>query len=81
MAIHAIPELSPVDPAHAGSPEEDLPDVVLEDHHGIVLDVAVSDEVDGKHYLASVGNDYALFVYTLGSHTRQAWSEPAAHRG
>lgn len=80
MAIHSLPELSPVDPVHAGSPEEELPDHVLEDHHGIVLDVAVSDEVDGKHYLASVGNDYALFVYTIGRHIRLAWSEPAAHR-
>ena len=57
MAIHAVPELSPVDPSHPGSPSEEAPEKVLEDHNGIVLDVAVSDEVDGKHYLASVGND------------------------
>ena len=81
MAIHSVPELSPVDPSHMGSPAEEAPDMVLEDHHGIVLDVAVSDEVDGKYYLASVGNDYAMFVYTLGHHARQAWNEPAAHRG
>lgn len=81
MAIHAVPELSPVDPSHPGSPSEEAPEKVLEDHNGIVLDVAVSDEVDGKHYLASVGNDYALFVYTLGEHTRLAWSDSAAHRG
>ncbi|KAK8831328.1 hypothetical protein WA577_001434 [Blastocystis sp. JDR] len=81
VAIHTVPELSPVDPSHPGSPSEEAPEKVLEDHNGIVLDVAVSDEVDGKHYLASVGNDYALFVYTLGKHTRLAWSDSAAHRG
>ena len=43
--------------------------------------VAVSDEVDGKHYLASVGNDYALFVYTLDRRARSAWHQQDAHKG
>ena len=46
-----------------------------------MLGVAVSDEVDGKHYLASVGNDYALFVYTLDRRARSAWHQQDAHKG
>lgn len=79
--IHDIPEFSPVDPNHNGVPEEEDASAILEDHNGIVLGVAVSDEVDGKHYLASVGNDYALFVYTLDRRARSAWHQQDAHKG
>ena len=79
--IHDIPEFSPVDPNHNGVPEEEDASAIPEDHNGIVLGVAVSDEVDGKHYMASVGNDYALFVYTLDRRACSAWHQQNAHKG
>ena len=77
--IHSIPELQPQDANHSGRPEEDNPEVILDDHTGIVMDVAVSEEVNGNHYLASVGNDYALHVYTIGKRASRVWSRPRAH--
>ena len=77
--IHSIPELHPLDSSHNGRPEEDEADQILDDHNGIIMDVAVSDEVDNTYYLASVGNDYALKVYNTGKHTSLAWDKENAH--
>lgn len=77
--VHSIPELRPQDANHSGKPEEDGPDVILDDHTGIVMDVAISDDVSGRHYLASVGNDYNLHVYTVGKRVSRAWSRERAH--
>lgn len=77
--IHSIPELQPQDPNHTGRPEEDSADVILDGHNGIVMDVAVSDEVNGQYYLASVGNDYSLYVYTISKRTSHAWNKERAH--
>ena len=54
---------------------------VLEDHDGIVLDVAVSEEIDGAYYLASVGNDYMLNVYDVTRRGSRIASLHQAHEG
>ena len=54
---------------------------VLEDHDGIVLDVAVSEEIDGAYYLASVGNDYMLNVYDVTRRGSRIASLHQAHKG
>ena len=77
--IHSIPEFHPLDGNHNGRPEEDEAEQILDDHHGIIMDIAVSDEVDNHYYLASAGNDYALRVYQTGKHTSLAWAEDNAH--
>lgn len=77
--VHSLPELQPQDAAPSGRPAEDDPEVILDDHTGIVMDVAVSDDVKGCHYLASVGNDYMLNVYTAGKRVSRAWTQDRAH--
>jgi WD40 repeat protein len=54
----------------------------MRDHDGAVLDVAVSDEVNGAWYLASVGNDYALYVHVLSQEEeKKVWGQRRAHEG
>lgn len=77
--MHFIPELQPQDASPSGHPAEEHPIAILDDHTGIVMDVAVSDEVDGEYYLASVGNDYNLNVYTVKQSAQLVWNEPSAH--
>lgn len=55
--------------------------MALTDHDGIVLGVAVSDEVDQTYYMASVGNDYALHVYNITGRVKRVWDESQAHKG
>ena len=78
--IHSLPELDPVEANRSSVPTED-PHSILTDHNGIVLGVAVSDEVDRAYYLASVGNDYALYVYDITGRIKRVWSESQAHKG
>lgn len=80
VLIHSLPELTPVDANRSSVPTED-PDASITDHNGIVLGVAVSDEVDGTHYMASVGNDYALYVYNITGRVRRVWDNTKAHNG
>ena len=77
--IHSIPELEPQEATHNGHPKEDDPDIILDDHTGIVLGVAISDDVNGTHYLASVGNDYTMNVYTVGKRASLYWKQQQAH--
>ena len=77
---HILPELSPVDPMRMRVPTEG-PDAFVSDHNGIVLDVAASDEVDGRYYIASVGNDYAIYVYDVKRSFSQKWKQAGAHEG
>ena len=55
------------------------PDIILDDHTGIVLGVTISDDVNGTHYLASVGNDYTMNVYTVGKRASLYWKQQQAH--
>ena len=71
VLIHSLPELDPVEANRSSVPSED-PQVVVTDHDGIVLGVAVSDEV---------GNDYALYVYDITGRVKRVWSESRAHNG
>ena len=77
--IHSIPELEPQEATHNGHPKEDDPDIILDDHTGIVLGVTISDDVNGTHYLASVGNDYTMNVYTVGKRASLYWKQQQAH--
>ena len=78
--MHQLPEFSPVDPMRMTIPMEEA-DAVVTDHNGIVLGVAASDEVDGSYYVASVGNDYALFVYSVNRSFNRVWNQARAHDG
>lgn len=77
--IHSTPELQPQDAAPSGRPAEDDPEVILDDHTGIVMDVAVSDNVKDSYYLASVGNDYAINVYSVSTRAHKVWTQVHAH--
>ena len=80
MIKHVLPELGPVDPMRMHVPTEG-PDGIVSDHNGIVLGVAASDEVDGRYYIASVGNDYSIYVYDVKHSFNQKWEQAGAHDG
>ena len=78
--IHVLPELGAKN-IMAGdvSPPEEEPIEKIEDHTGVVLDVALSDDMDDCYYMASVGNDYSLHVYHLDKKVSSLFSIVPAH--
>ena len=80
MMVHELVECAPVD-TNDMTVMEVAPKEVVSIHHGIVLDVAVSDKIDGVFYVGTVGNDYALYVYTLGNHLSSYWYNLDTHDG
>ena len=79
VLIHSLPELSPVDVSRAVTPTEDA-ERTLTDHDGMVTGVALSDDVDGSFYLASVGSDYVLNLYNASQGFKRVLCEKA-HQG
>lgn len=79
VLLHSLPELGPVDVARTITPTEDA-ERTLTDHDGMVTGVAMSDDVDGSVYLASVGSDYALNLYNVSRSCKRVLCEKA-HQG
>ena len=78
--IHVLPELqvkSLMD--DSAEPLEEGCAHKIEDHTGVVLDVALSDDFDDCFYMASVGNDYALNVYRIDQKYHSLFSIESAH--
>lgn len=80
VMIHVLPELqvkSLMD--DSAEPLEEGCAHKIEDHTGVVLDVALSDDFDDCFYMASVGNDYALNVYRIDQKYHSLFSIESAH--
>ena len=80
VMIHILPELqvkSLMD--DSAEPLEEGCAHKIEDHTGVVLDVALSDDFDDCFYMASVGNDYALNVYRIDQKYHSLFSIESAH--
>lgn len=75
LLLHVLPEPSltttTVSPVYSKS-----------DHNGIITCLDMSSSINGKFYVATGGNDYALFIYSLqNTSCHLLWKVPSAHNG
>ena len=80
VMIHLLPELEVKSlMSDSAEPLEEDYTYKIEDHTGVVLCIALSDDFKDSFYMASVGNDYALNIYRIDSRVHHMSSISAAH--
>ena len=75
LLLHVLPE-------SASTTTTITPVCSKSDHNGIITCLDLSSSINGKFYVATGGNEYAMYVYSLqNTSCHLLWKIPSAHNG